>query len=141
MLCEGCPYITETKPIMECYCDKLGHKILYTGCCEEEETVPMEYAKGVRKDCAYERDRKHKKKLVRLAKICSKWYHSPAYMMDKDRDYTSDPEEMMFVSRIYRGHRSKYLKRISNKKIRRYNKEIKSRGGYKRIFDYWWEMY
>lgn len=46
-----------------------------------------------------------------------------------------------WYAHYYRGKRSKYLKKLSNKKIRKYKGEINGKGGYKRLFDYWWELY
>lgn len=44
--------------------------------------------------------------------------------------------------KVYRGKRSSYLKKLSNKKIRKYKKglPVKSNTHYK-IFDFWWELY
>ena len=39
-----------------------------------------------------------------------------------------------------RGKRSKWLKRQSNKKLRR-EKDIFQRGQYRKVFDYWWELW
>lgn len=36
--------------------------------------------------------------------------------------------------------RAKYLRSISNKKVRTYNKEIKSGAMYRKIYDYKWEL-
>lgn len=44
--------------------------------------------------------------------------------------------------RCYRGKRSRYLKRQSNKKIRRYKGKLPPKGStHYKIFDFWWEMY
>lgn len=46
-----------------------------------------------------------------------------------------------FKQRCYRGGRSKYLKQISNKQVRRYDKTLPSKGGaYKKVFDFWWKL-
>ena len=48
---------------------------------------------------------------------------------------------VIFLKRYYRGKRSRYLKQQSNKKVRHYKGSIKNGGHYRRIFDYWWELY
>lgn len=38
MICENCPYVDyyedDGREVKEMYCDKLGHKIMYSGPCE-----------------------------------------------------------------------------------------------------------
>lgn len=43
--------------------------------------------------------------------------------------------------RYYRGKRSPLLKRQSNKKIRRDKDNIYQKNKYRRVFDFWWELY
>lgn len=42
--------------------------------------------------------------------------------------------------RFYQGKRAKYLRRCSNKKVRR-TKETYQRGQYRKVFDYWWRLW
>jgi hypothetical protein len=47
-----------------------------------------------------------------------------------------------FKQRCYLGKRSAYLKKKSNKKVRKYNRGLPIKGNtYRKIFDYWWEMF
>lgn len=46
-----------------------------------------------------------------------------------------------FNQRIYRGKRSRYLKKKSNKQVRKYKDKIASGAGYRKVFDFWWELY
>ena len=68
-----------------------------------------------------ERDLKHKEYLKRLEKI-SRGYPSPVYYTDEiyvmGCGYVENPKP--YYKRLYRGKRSKYLKKQSHKKIRRY---------------------
>ena len=41
----------------------------------------------------------------------------------------------------YVGSRSKFLRKVSNKKVRRYNKLYANYSGYRKIYDYWNEMF
>ena len=41
----------------------------------------------------------------------------------------------------YVGSRSKFLRKVSNKKVRRYNKLYANYSGYRKIYDYWYEMF
>lgn len=51
-----------------------------------------------------------------------------------------DNEKKRFI-RAYRGSRSKYLKQLGNRRVRRIKDEDLSNGQYKKVFDYWWELY
>ena len=81
----------------------------------------------IHKDMRYRRmqERAHKMKLREISKYCGYpgvWEHNGYYKMG-------------------RGSISKYLKRLSNKKVRRTPVEITlRRGDYRRVFDYWWEL-
>lgn len=39
--------------------------------------------------------------------------------------------------KVYRGSRSKYLKRVCNKRVRRYNEDIPSGNKYRRVTNFW----
>lgn len=46
-----------------------------------------------------------------------------------------------WLQRVYRGRRSSQLKKISNKKIRRYKGDISIKGNMcHKIFDFWWTL-
>ena len=70
---------------------------------------------------------KEKKKLDKLYK------NGPWWAVYDNGDYKV---------RCYKGKNSKYLKKMSNKKIRR-TKEIgvRNKGNYKKIYDYWWNLF
>ena len=51
-----------------------------------------------------------------------------------------DEEKNRYI-RNYRGKRSPFLKRQSNKKIRRDKDNIYQKNKYRRVFDFWWELY
>lgn len=94
----------------------------------EEDHRPVKKAKKQRSN-KYARTRQHKDKLKEM--VDRSWY--PVW-----ESYS--PES--FPKRYYRGQRSMYLKRLSNKKFRRYTGEVLKKGNtHRRVFDFWWELY
>lgn len=86
-------------------------------------------------------DQKHKKKLRKLWKECSGW-GSGAYPVDINGDYIRDDEEgFVRYKRSYNPRRAKYIKNLCNRKLRRTKKDIPSKGGYRRINEYWWLLW
>ena len=87
-----------------------------------------------------ERDLKHKEHLKRLDKI-SRGYPLPVYYTDeiyvRGCGYIENPKP--YYKRLYRGKRSKYLKKQSHKKIRRYNGELHNGWQCHKLYDFWWE--
>lgn len=134
MICENCSYNSHG------YCCKTNDMIFFVKCESEVEDMAKK-TKGQPKLCSYERDRKYKAKMKRLAKLLHhSWYHSPVSYRNRQHEYC-DEDDAAYVSRNYHGKRGKYVKLYSNRRVRRHNKEIKSGGSYKRIYDYWWELY
>ena len=106
-----------------------------------------------------ERDWKHHNHAKYMAKISYAWYPQPWYPSTADGDYIPyfntdksrrwysilkdlyDDLEFAYFKRQYRGQRSKWIKKQCNKKVRRYKGEISNGGNYKKIEDFWWEMY
>ena len=87
-----------------------------------------------------ERDLRHKAHLKRLEKI-SRGYPSPVYYTDeiyvRGRGYIENQKP--YYKRLYRGKRSKHLKKQSHKKIRRYNGELHNGWQCHKLYDFWWE--
>lgn len=145
MGCAECPYIkNRIKPIDKTYCPKLGSTIGNFGCCEMEARR-MSRDRPYRRDRKlnhYDRDIKYKSRIKLLARNKLHTWYAPAYPVDENGDYHGDVNTATYFKREYRGSRSKYLKRQSNKKLRRYKGEVFMRGGgYRKVFDFWWEMY
>ena len=76
---------------------------------------------------------KYKKKLEVIAnKMC--YSPSGAYKVEKDGK--------AYYRRYYRGKTSQYLKRLSAKTNRRQIYDSpRERSYYRKVFDYWWELY
>jgi len=141
MICKTCPYINNIKyeNYMECYCNKLGCLIKNSEPCEKEVEYVKRNSRHPRKLNAYKRKVRYKQYLERLADE-DQGYPSGAYRVGYDGFYTDNPNYTKYVKREWRGKRSKYLKRLSSRKIRRYKGEIPDGGSYKKIFDFWWEL-
>lgn len=144
MICNTCPYIdnineNDNNP----YCAKLDCKILNIEPCEKEDAVKKKIPQKPRKWCKYERKKRYRNKLERILKA-DKYYPSGAYRVGYDGWFTDDPNNTKYIKRYYRTNHapgySGYLKKLANRKFRRY-KEILANGcAYKKIFDYWWEL-
>ena len=158
MRCQDCPYgfddfqrlikIESNPDDIErfTWCDKVGGKIYQFGYCGEHNTMIPKDVKHNRSNKAksnkYNRDKKYKNKLKRLHEDV--WHYPPPVVyMDKvcikKHKYFKNPKP--YYKRVYRSKRSKYLKRQSNKKIRKYKGELHN--GYQHIhklYDFWWEL-
>ncbi len=158
MRCRDCPYAVGSFEKYESYinkediencvwCDKVGGKVYYFGHCsdwyEHNKENHKNYSKKKRIN-KRERYIKHQNHLKYLHKTLGNWYPSPVRYMDeicvRGVGYIENPKP--YYKRLYRGKRSKYLKRQSNKAIRRYKGELHN--GYHhvhKLYDFWWELY
>jgi len=129
-----------------CWCDKLGTKIfrIDSARCENYGKKPH---KSVARSChrySTKRSRyeKYQDKLKRLDSVC-RGFPSPVRYKDEifisSWGYVKNPKP--YYKRCYRGKRSSYHKRYSNRKIRHYKGEIKSGYQCHKLYDFWWEMY
>ena len=85
----------------------------------------------LRKMNALEKEKKNNERIYRINR--TRYCPSGIYLKERDGK--------QWYTHYYRGKRSKYLKRLSNRKIRKYKGEISGKGWYKKLFDYWWELY
>ena len=157
MRCRNCPYGIESFKKYESYideediescvwCDKVGGKVQSFGhCCnwyEQDEENHKNYSKKKRTN-KRERYLKYQNHLKYLYNIGG-YYPSPVRYVDeiwvKGVGYIQNSKP--YYQRLYRGKRSKYLKRQSNKAIRRYKGELHK--GYQhihKVYDFWYELY
>lgn len=124
------------------WCDKVGGKVWFWGYCEDvycNNSKPKAYSKKKRKT-KRERDFKYKNHLKNLAENSSH-YPQSAYYTDeiwiKSQGWVENPKA--YYKRLYRGQRSKHLKKQSNRKIRRYKGELQNGWYCHKLFDFWWE--
>ena len=86
------------------------------------------------------RPNKHKRNAIhkaKLWKLIDKDYGDGYHVWGNCRM----DEEPRYPKRYYRGKRSPYLKKLSNKKIRRYKGDFSPKGnGFHKVFDFWWEL-
>ena len=125
------------------WCDKVGGKTCWSGRCEDAYSNVVVHKNHSKKRKRNKRERylKHQKHLKDLAENTS-GYPSPAIYMDEiwvGHDYIKNPKP--YYKRVYRGKRSKYLKRASNKKIRQYKGGLQNGWNCHHLFDFWYEMY
>ena len=154
--CRLCPYIKDEFDEWEdilpmcddediiriCNCEKLGHVINNLTCGEEDIKLVHNESRKPRKFNKYERKERYKKKLEHLADQAS-GYPSGAYRVGYDGWWTDDKNNTKYIKRCYRGNhgskRSRHLKTIGNRRVRK-QKIVPSKGGYKKVFDFWWEL-
>lgn len=126
------------------WCDKVGGKVYCFGHCEDSYSDISKHENRAKKKRRNkrERDLKHKNRLKYLAENSS-GYPSPAIYVDeiwvKGYGYVENPKP--YYKRLYRGKLSKYLKRQSNKKIRRYKGELHNGWYCHKVFDFWCKLY
>lgn len=127
------------------WCDKVGGKVYWAGRCNDAHSdIPKQINRSKQKrKSKRERDQKYKNHLKFLTEYPS-GYPSPAVCMDeifiRGRGYVKNLKP--YYKRYYRGQRSKYLKRVSNKTVRRYKGDIPKKGNWcHKLYDFWWEMY
>lgn len=88
-----------------------------------------------------ERDEKYKNHLKYLSESSGRKHLSPVIYTDEifinGKGWVKNSKP--FYKRWYRGQRSKYLKRQSNKAIRHYKGELHDGCMCHKIFDFWWQ--
>ena len=156
--CKYCPYIKDeynrikisnkrTKCetiISKCHCFKVGGIIESFGYCNEEaDNVWNNSGRRPRKTNGYYRKQHYKRHLAYIADNAHR-YPNGAYRVGYDGWWTDDVNQTKYIKRCYRGNhgsrRSRYLKNVGNRRVRRYKEFIPNRGGYKKVFDFWWEL-
>lgn len=126
------------------WCDKVGGKVYCFGHCTDfyEDTDIMnhkKYSKQKRRN-KRERDFRYKNHLKRLSKTSDGFPSGAVYTEEiwiKGQGYVENPKP--YYKRLYRGKRSKYLKKQSHKKIRRYKGELHNGWQCHKLYDFWWE--
>ena len=101
----------------------------------------------------YERNKKYKEKLKRIADNPRRYPSGAYYETDRNfcdwnplhQDYHSwAKENAKYVKRCYRANHAPgyngFLKRQASKKFRHYKDELANGCAYKKTFDYWWEL-
>lgn len=127
------------------WCDKVGGKVYSFGHCsdwyEHDEEKHKNHSKKKRMN-KRERYLRHQNHLKYLERVSCRYPYAVTYkdkILIKGLGYVENPKP--YYKRWYRGKRSSYLKRQSNKAIRRYKGELHK--GYQhihKIYDFWWKF-
>ena len=122
--------------ISSCWCEKFGTKICWTNsnsCDYEYISQNKKKSQHNNKKKLSKRDRRNKyKNHLKFLNNNLNHYLSPSIVLDKN--------DVSYYKRLYRGQRSKYLKKISHKKVRKYKGELSQKGNSSnKLFDFWWE--
>lgn len=149
MECSTCPYgkddferrVSYDPYNTNCWCDKIGGKTYLWGYCGDvcSDVIKSKTHPKKKRSTKRERAEKYKIQLKYLSDISN--YPKPAYYTDeiwiKNQGWVENPKP--YYKRLYRGQRSKHLKRQSNRKIRQYKGELQNGWYCHRLFDFWWE--
>lgn len=158
MLCCDCPYgyedyvrlsenftdLSQEEIYLLIWCDKIGGKVGYMGCCEESSRIGNVVKTELNKKRRNKRERylKHQNNLKHLYKIAGGYYPAPVGYMDEiwinGHGYVQNTKP--YYKRLYRGKRSKYFKRQSNRKIRRYKGDLHKGNMAHKLYDFWWGL-
>lgn len=156
-MCDECPMIWGleirlelaeeygTEPQLEyCGCDKTGDGKFYIyGFCEDAFCAyPTEKKIGRRQTGRAYRRYQAKKKDKRKRNIIDRGGYKPmiGYI---EYGFVDGKWEQVgnHIKYPRNSNRQQYLKRQSNKKVRRYKGKIPNGSAYRKLFDYWWELY
>lgn len=135
------------------WCEKTGGKVWWYGQCTDAHS-PIVVSNKVNKNRnnvkfikhnskmskKRERDWKHRNHAKKISENSTGWpcgyyYNDEIYI--RGYGYVKNPKP--YYKRIYRGRRSKLIKKMCNQKIRRYKGEISKGGNYKKIAEFWHE--
>jgi len=135
--------------IISCWCEKFGTKICWTNinsCDYEYISQNKKKSQHNNKKKLSKRDRRNKyKNHLKFLNNNLNHYLSPSIALDKNREWVNlfqndEIKDVSYYKRLYRGQRSKYLKKISHKKVRKYKGELSQKGNSSnKLFDFWWE--
>lgn len=156
-ICDECPMIWGlevrielsekygTEPQLEyCGCDKTGDgKFCIYGFCgdafcartAEKRTGKRQTGRAYRRYQAKQKD-KRKRNII----DCGGYKPMIGYI---EYDFVNGKWEQVgnHIKYPRNSNRQRYLKRQSNKKVRRHVGEIPNGNAYRKLFDYWWELY
>lgn len=123
-----------------CYCDKVGAKFYVGGQCSDAEISSEEEPRnGARKTGRAYRRRMNYLKKKRLMEIVKSGYN---YSFYTNWEYTDGSFHRLYDYIRYpqNSNRKRFLKKYSNRKVRRAQGESMKGNQYRKVFDYWWEL-
>lgn len=139
--CYDCPMAYP--PILdECiegiWCDKVGGKLYAFGTCDDawREELPSQIESVGERDREFRRVMGQKKKQRRMRIIeheIGGYNPAPGWIIEvPNGEYVRYPGD---------SNNQKSLKRQANKRVRKCNDDIPNGNSYRKLFDYWWELY
>ena len=137
-----------------CWCEKTGGKVWWYGQCSDAHSPTVMFNKMNKKrdnvnfikhkngkmGRKRRRDWKHRNHAKKISENSTGWpcgYYYKYEIYIRGYGYVKNPKP--YYKRIYRGQRSKWIKKMCNQKIRRYKGEISKGGNYKKIAEFWHE--
>ena len=137
------------------WCEKTGGKVWWYGQCSDAHSsiVMSNKVNKKRNNVNFikhnskmskkrERDWKHRNHAKKISENSTGWpcgYYYKDEIYVRGYGYVKNPKP--YYKRIYRGQRSKWIKKMCNRSVRRYKGKIPNGGSYKKIDEFWWEMY
>lgn len=126
------------------WCDKVGGKVYCFGHCTDfyGDLEPVNHTNVAIRERRNKRERfrKYQNHLKRLSETSNGFPSGAVYLDEvwiKGQGYVENPKP--YYKRLYRGKRSKYLKKQSHRKVRRYKGELHNGCMCNRLYDFWWE--
>ena len=124
------------------WCDKVGGKVYCFGRCSDYyiKSDISKTRKHLNKRNKRERDQKYKNHIKRLSETYGGFPSGATYTDEiwiRGQGYIKNPKP--YYKRLYRSKMSKYLKKQSNKKIRRYKVELHNGWQCHKVYDFWWK--
>lgn len=133
------------------WCDKVGGKVGWCGYCDDAfskeylddvKNIKKPFVRLTKKQKKRINQKKYKKHLKSLAKTLN--YPQPAVLITEKWDKEKEKYVKLdtpYYKRLYKhAKRCKFFKRYSNKQIRLYKEKMQNGSGYKKIFNYAWEV-
>lgn len=128
------------------WCDKVGGKVYTYGHCsdwyEQDEENYKNHSKKKKRN-KRERYLEHQNHLRYLYETVGGCYPTPVRYVDeiwiKSIGYVKNPKP--YYKRVYRGKASKYLKRQSHKKVRRFKGDLCNGNMSHKLYDFWWKYW
>lgn len=126
-----------------CGCDKVGEEFFMQGFCSDAFKTHSENKQtGRRKTGRAYRRQQAKKKDKRLRSIIASGGYKPMIgYIEYDLVDGVWKEVGNHIKYPRNSNAQRFLKRQSNKRVRRYKGTISKGNSYRKLLDYWWELY
>ena len=150
-MCDECPMLETsdkygTEPQIEyCRCDKTGDEFYICGFCEDvfNDSDTCVVTKSWRRNSgrAYRRLQKEKKIKERCTVIARHGYHPTIGYIKYDFIDGVWQQTGNHIKYPKNSNAQRFLKRKSNRAVRRYKGEIPNGNFYRKIEEYWWALF